>query len=57
MPSLSLFLLTIYPSILQLSKERELRGQLEALASELAPLETQRQQLAQRSERRTNGGN
>ncbi|CAI8033645.1 Calcium uniporter protein, mitochondrial [Geodia barretti] len=39
----------------QLSKERELRGQLEALASELAPLETQRQQLAQRSERRTNG--
>jgi hypothetical protein len=38
----------------QLSKERDLRGQLEALASELAPLETQRQQLAQRSERRTN---
>ena len=40
----------------QLFKERELRSQLEALSSELAPLEQQRHQLAQRSERRTNTG-
>ena len=44
------------PPSLQLLKEHELRAQLESLATELAPLEQQRQQLALRSERRTNRG-
>lgn len=39
---------------LQLSKELELRGQLEQLKSELVPLEKQRLQLANRASKRTN---
>ena len=44
------------PSLPQLSKEKELRSQLDQLVSELSPLEQQRRQLAERSERRTNTG-
>ena len=41
-------------SLLQLTKERELRGQLEQLRAEILPLEQHQLQLTQQSSRRTN---
>ena len=39
---------------MQLTQELELRGELEELRSELAPLEAQRGSLTQRAQKRTN---